>query len=266
MLTLQSNKEIRINKGDSGMAPLFINIGDNLRPIGYEFNIPIDINIVSTLPYVIKFLHYNDGAIARVDEQDHTLYLTNMDSNTPELNIIFYEDTWREKVINAGYYHIWQEDSDWLWDAGTPGTEEVIDISKYGFVFPGNGVIVGGIDMHVNYQLITNNSCIYFEMWPILENPQVPLLTKKITPSLQLVETYMNDNLLYSQHTNTVNSYGEILLKFNPEDTETIERGKYLYQLRSYLYNSYSDVYDVKTIINRTPFYVIDDNFSQRIW
>lgn len=43
MLTLQSNKEIRINKGDSGMAPLFINIGDNLRPIGYEFNVPLEV-------------------------------------------------------------------------------------------------------------------------------------------------------------------------------------------------------------------------------
>ena len=44
MLTLQSNKEIRINKGDSGMAPLFINIGNNFRPIGYGFNLPIQLD------------------------------------------------------------------------------------------------------------------------------------------------------------------------------------------------------------------------------
>ena len=66
MLTLQSNKEIRINKGDTGMIPLFINVGDNLRPIGYEFNVPIKV--------------------------------------TTNLTCDFYEDAWRSHVIEAGDY------------------------------------------------------------------------------------------------------------------------------------------------------------------
>lgn len=57
MLTLQSNNEIRINKGDSGMIPLFINIGDNLRPIGYEFNVPVKVTIT---PDTTTCIFYED--------------------------------------------------------------------------------------------------------------------------------------------------------------------------------------------------------------
>lgn len=101
-------------------------------------------------------------------------------------------------------------------------------------------------------------------MWPILEDPEVPLLEKIIIPKSNLVITKLKDEELYRENINTVDSYGRIILQFNPADTEYINRGKYLYQLRTNLYNSYKDTYEIKTIINRTPFYVIDDNFSER--
>lgn len=220
MLTLQSNKEIRINKGDSGMAPLFINIGDNFRPIGYGFNLPIQ-----------------------------------LDSNIEDYT--FYEDAWREHVVDAGLYSFIYQNGVWTLD------NEEVDISKYGFVF--NGELIGNCYINVTYNLIDNESTIYFEMWPILEvRPPVPLLCKKIMPKYNLVETRVAGDLISEEHINTVNSYGEILLKFNPADTESIERGEYLYQIRASLFNAYSNDYKFETITNRTPFYVIDDNFPRQ--
>ena len=225
MLTLQSNNEIRINRGDTGMVPFFINIGDSLRPIGYQFNLPLTISV------------------------------------SPEsLKIDFYEDAWREHVLSAGTYEFIYNNNSW-----TLNGEPVEDISLYGFTFP-NITIPNLTTINVVYNLISNESKAYFQMWPILQDPKTPLLEKIIYPKEQTILTYLNGDLISTVNTNTVDSYGRILLKFENDDMDNIERGKYLYQLRTYLYNAFSNTYDIKTIINRTPFYVIDDNFTERVW
>jgi len=223
MLTLQSNNEIRINKGDTALAPFLINIGNSLRPIGYEFNKPISVTI------------------------------------TPDQDVDFYEDAWREKVLDAGTYTLTYTDNIWYIDS-----EEIEDIKHYGFIFKGD--IADNTEITVVYELIDNDSKVFFQMWPILQDPDDPLIEKAICPKDNTIKTYLRGELIREDHTNTVDSQGRILLKFKSEDTEDIWRGKYLYQLRANLYNAYSGEYELKTMINRTGFYVIDDNFSERIW
>lgn len=224
MLTLQSNKEIRINKGDSGMAPLFINIGDNLRPIGYEFNIPLEVQSTGS---------------------DYKLY----------------EDAFREAIIAPGTYEFKYTNSQW-----SLNDEEIDDISVYGFSFPEDEELINPTIITVTYSLIDNLSEVRFQLWPVLQDPDIPLLDKIIKPYNNEVDTYLKEVLINQETTNCVDSYGRILLKFNPVDTQNIERGHYLYQIRAKLYNKYSGQYDIKTITNRTSFYVIDDIFSSRIW
>lgn len=121
MLTLQSNNEIRINKGDSGMSPLFINIGDSLQPIGYEFNVPIEI------------------------------------TSEPELDIIFYEDIWRDKVIVGGDYTFIFNDGQWSLSG------EEVDIKDYGIEIK-NKSYSDNQTITVNFSLIDNDSKVYFQM------------------------------------------------------------------------------------------------------
>lgn len=222
MLTLQSNKEIRLNKGDTDMIPLFVNVGDNLRPIGYEFNVPIKV--------------------------------------TTTLTCDFYEDAWRSHVIDPGTYTFIYQDNVWTLDG------EEVDIHDFGFDLLKDATISEGTEILVEYQLIDNDSTIYFQLWPILQDPEKPLMEKVIYPKDNMVVTKMNDEILYREHRNCVDSLGRIILQFNPEDTEDLERGKYLYQIRTLLFNVYTNKYDFKTMTNRTPFYLIDDNFSQRMW
>lgn len=264
MLTLQSNKEIRINKGDTGMAPLFVNIGDSLRPIGYEFKKDIKIDISST-KRIVWFTHpmEREGVIAftgATSVDSSTLYLLNTDNELPIIRCEFYEDAWREYVLEAGEYTFTYQNSSWYLN------NEEVDISKYGFVFKEKVIVPEPTTIKVTYELLDNDSEVAFQLWPILEIPQTPALKKIISPKENKISTYLYDELISEVHTNTVNSYGEILLKFFAEDTEQLERGKYLYNLKANLYNSYSNVYEKKTIINRTPFYIIDDNFTDRIW
>lgn len=227
MLTIQSNNIIRINKGDTGIAPLFINIGDSLRPIGYQFALPVKV------------------------------------TTTPELtNMVFYEDSWRSNILDAGNYSYHYDGTQWTDKDG----EVVEDITKLGFVFPKEFELPSSFDIQVEYNLLDNDSYVIFDMWPVLQDPEVPLLQKIIIPKENKVLTIINGTEEFEEHINTVNSYGEILLQFDTEDTISFERGKYLYQLRANLWNEYGQKMELKTIINRTYFYIIDDNFSQRIW
>ena len=288
MLTLQLNNEIRINKGDTGMAPLFINIGDSLRPIGYQFNKPVTPVINPQEYYILQTAPLEkEGVLATVGQHEtdeETLYLVNADApNTVRMKCTFYEDAWRNKIIEPGNYHFEYNEGSWKLNG-----EEIQDIGLYGFKFPDDAIIVEPTTIDIKYELLDNDSTIYFEMWPILQNPELPLLRKIIYPkdNLMIVEVRRKNSYggttmeeLYHEYFNAVDSLGRIRLQFNREDTEDLERGKYLYQLRALLYNAYNNVtiindkgevkngaYQYKTIINRTPFWIIDDNFSQRIW
>lgn len=279
MLTLQSNKEIRINKGDTGMAPLFINIGDNLRPIGYEFRKPIQVRLSPEYLYVLQTEPLNTSSIIYMVGTEpydrETLYIINnsLNPNTQtqdRIVVTMYEDAWRERAIIPGQYTFAYRDGKWYMTINQGSSiivyDQEVDISSYGFEFPPHAIIQEPSFIYVDFELLDNDSEIMFQMWPILEIPEVPTLKKIILPKENKVTTYLYDEIITMENINTVNSYGEILLKFKSEDTEQLERGKYLYNIKANLFNKYSNEYEIKTILNRTPFYIIDDNFSQRIW
>ena len=68
--------------------------------------------------------------------------------------------------------------------------------------------------------------------------------------------TYDNDN---------IDEKGNIIVRLTPDDTMSILPGEYKYQLRVQVLDE-DDNLVLKTVTNRKDFYVIEDDYSNRVW
>ena len=68
--------------------------------------------------------------------------------------------------------------------------------------------------------------------------------------------TYDNDN---------IDEKGNIIIRLTPDDTMAILPGEYKYQLRVQVLDADNNLV-LKTVTNRKDFYVIEDDYSNRVW
>lgn len=68
--------------------------------------------------------------------------------------------------------------------------------------------------------------------------------------------TYDNDN---------IDEKGNIIIRLTPDDTMAILPGEYKYQLRVQVLDADNNLV-LKTVTNRRDFYVIEDDYSNRVW
>ena len=225
MFSIQTNKEIRVNRGDTLIYPLYINIGSNYKPEIYNFRIPLSVTHSSDIEATID------------------------------------EDKWRYKVLEAGTYRFIYQNNAWSLN------DTEVDLSNYGITLNSESYQDGDY-IEIQFSLLNNDSTIYFDIYSYNSFCDDFISEKVIFPKENRVIQYLGstEEPSYTKIENCVDSYGRIILQLHEEDTETLQEGIYVYQVRARLFNEYKNDYDTVTITNRTPIYIIDDDFTMRKW
>ena len=76
---------------------------------------------------------------------------------------------------------------------------------------------------------------------------------------------FNNDKSSTTKILNNIDDKGNIIVRLTEEDTMKIFPGQYKYQIRVKVKDSSGNLV-LKTVTNRKDFYVIEDDYSNRIW
>lgn len=76
---------------------------------------------------------------------------------------------------------------------------------------------------------------------------------------------FSNDKSSTTKVLNNIDDKGNITVTLTEEDTMKIFPGQYKYQIRVKVKDSSGNLV-LKTVTNRKDFYVIEDDYSNRIW
>jgi hypothetical protein len=76
---------------------------------------------------------------------------------------------------------------------------------------------------------------------------------------------FSNDKSSTTKVLNVIDDKGNITIRLTEEDTMKIFPGQYKYQIRVKVKDSSGNLV-LKTVTNRKDFYVIEDDYSNRIW
>mgnify|MGYP006978912815 CR=1 FL=1 len=72
-------------------------------------------------------------------------------------------------------------------------------------------------------------------------------------------DQYFENAILKKKYTKAdINSYGDIVIRIEHDDTKCLIPGKYYYQVKGKIYNLDTDKIDVNTIIQRTEFFITE--------
>ena len=232
MFRIDSTGTVWINKGDTAKTQLFINIGTPLYPSLYHFERTIDITSSSSI------------------------------ANSVEIDT----KKWSDKVLDAGeYVFIWTyiQELDictWMLD------EKEVSLEDYGLnvdIAPSKIPVDSTIT--VSYYLVDEDSEIYFYIWhPLQKYGQKPVLHKIIKPHTNEIIVEKDGKPFYEEKRNCVSEDKNINLYLNPKDTEYLPEGEYRYQVIAKIKLNGSWI--TNTVCNKTPFIVIEDDYSDRKW
>ena len=230
MFRIDTTGLIQINQGDTGETVFYVNIGSSLSEYLYSFRPSIKLSL---------------------------------SDNIRDYDVQIDESTWMNKVFSPDFYNfIWDvNNKTWLLN------DSSVDIAEYGISI--SNVVYSNIPdeatITIQYSLCSSESEIYFYVWqPLQQLGEVPVMKKTIKPYINTVVTEINGKEISTEIRNCTDIYGNPLLHFNPEDTIDIPQGEYRYQVRAKLYQQNS--YITNTVCNRTPFLIIEDDYSDRIW
>lgn len=228
MFNIKNDKAIQINKGDTAQTVLYVNQGTKMNPIRYNF--------------------------------DGTYSITNS-ASLDDYEIVFDYGAWKNKISEAGTYVFTFSNMEWLLD------NIVVELVEYGLSLPHALLenIPEGSTITVIYTLNDNMSEVYFYVWQINQKMgQTPVIEKVIKPYINQVVTKVNGTIISTEERNCTNENGDVVIYFNPDDTNNIPQGEYRYQIIAKVLQQ--GVYTTNTICNRKPFIVVEDDYSNRVW
>lgn len=243
MFVIKSDKTIQMNTGDDVYTPVFINKGTKLEPIRYSFGG----KDVSQIDMVGKF-----DADIDFDKWMNTVVRDG------------------EKVIISNKYVTEFTYTNTGWILSTTTTPELIDLDKYGIAITAgepeiNNTITVSMDIAAGSHAET---CVTFEVLNINQNPnKPPIIRKEIYPVSNTILTFIKGQATtVKTDRSVVNSEGDVVIFIDAEDTEGLNPGKYVYQLKANIWDDKLSTYKLSTLTNKHKFYLVDDDYSDRDW
>lgn len=91
------------------------------------------------------------------------------------------------------------------------------------------------------------------------------VLRKTFQTDGEIITELMGEDPESSSGNQNIDSDGNIIVRLDSSDTMSILPGEYKYQLRVKVLDS-NDNLVLKTVTNRKDFYVIEDDYSNRVW
>lgn len=128
----------------------------------------------------------------------------------------------------------------------------------------------------VRYPIYENLGCeVYFYIFE-KKNCTTPILEKIFRDNGEIV-TKKPDSETLKTGINNINKENDFVIRLYPEDTSDIPEGGYIYQIKAKLIDTSipitkdeegNDVYsyEINTVTNRLPIYIIEDDYNRRIW
>lgn len=235
MLKIDTNMTIKMSRGDDVKFPLFVNKGNRTQPIRYTFK--------GRQVKPISFTY------ARIKE-------VSVDS-----------DTWTKVVTDYGDYTFIYSASDNSWKLDS----NIVDLLDYGITYTLvlNSSLQDGDVIIISYE--KGDGCeVYFNIYELKQPNKNPIFTK----------TFTSDDDLWRGKFNQEEPNGDIkieLLHNDPLNKEgktlaDIPEGEYMYQLKAKVLDDLatqkegSPQYVLNTLTNRLKLYIIDDDYSERLW
>ena len=116
----------------------------------------------------------------------------------------------------------------------------------------------------------------YFKMFKTLYSNQLNYIFRQRYKILE--KTFKSDTDLWQEYVGKFN--GDMKIELSPDDLLTDGKhkfsdmceGMYLYQIKAKLLDvkasdiAGQNVYEINTVTNRHPFYIIDDDYANRMW
>lgn len=117
------------------------------------------------------------------------------------------------------------------------------------------------------YKFEKNDGCMLFFYIFLPNSIDYEFVMKKTfkTNGDIVTETSSSTSSKTTQGNENVDENGNIIIRLTEEDTMKILPGQYKYQLRVNVKDSSGNLV-LKTVTNRKDFYVIEDDYSNRIW
>ena len=117
------------------------------------------------------------------------------------------------------------------------------------------------------YQFVETDGCMLF-FYIFLPNSinYEFVLRKTFKTNGDIVTEFENEEDPQTTSGNqNIDAKGNIIVKLTPEDTMSILPGEYKYQLRVRVRDANNNLV-LKTVTNRKDFYIIEDDYSNRVW
>lgn len=117
------------------------------------------------------------------------------------------------------------------------------------------------------YDFVADDGCmLYFYIFlPNSINYEF-VLRKTFKTNGEIVTELMNDDDPQVTYNNdNIDPSGNIIVRLTPKDTMSILPGQYKYQIRVQVLDENNELV-LKTVTNRKDFYVIEDDYSNRVW
>ena len=116
------------------------------------------------------------------------------------------------------------------------------------------------------YKFEKNDGCMLFFYIFIPNSINYEFVMKKTFGTDGNITTeFSNDKSSTTKVLNNIDDKGNITVTLTEEDTMKIFPGQYKYQIRVKVKDSSGNLV-LKTVTNRKDFYVIEDDYSNRIW
>lgn len=117
------------------------------------------------------------------------------------------------------------------------------------------------------YQFVETDGCMLF-FYIFLPNSinYEFVLRKTFKTDGDIITDFKNDDDPQTTSGNqNIDAKGNIIVRLTPEDTMSILPGEYKYQLRVRVRDENNNLV-LKTVTNRKDFYIIEDDYSNRVW
>ena len=117
------------------------------------------------------------------------------------------------------------------------------------------------------YQFVETDGCMlfFYIFLPNSINYEFVLRKTFKTDGDTITDFENDDDPQTTSGNQNIDDKGNIIVKLTPEDTMSILPGEYKYQIRVRVRDANNNLV-LKTVTNRKDFYIIEDDYSNRVW
>lgn len=200
-------------------------------------------------------LFINSGTEISPIRYSFTNPYTNVNVIKGSFEVMVDSDIFNVYATYKGIYVFHYINNAWIFE-----DEEIDNMESIGITI--NGDVQDGDSFEIDLNPIQE---IYFYLMKPNCTFDNSVLKKTFRTNGEII-TYKNSEETISYRNENVNENGDMVIRLLSEDTYDLFPGEYFYMFRAKVISYSDDSIIYNTITNKYPFYLIEDDFSDRSW